>query len=132
MLIALAPSTHELQFYLATFDLGGTIGLKDAEMRALSEAFGDGLCEVNATSHNNYINVGAIAMQEDVAYITANDIALQAETIGFFSYKMEDGEVYFGMGGKHSFRILDMGRPVGAIGYWLEVKKVSRVPVLDD
>jgi hypothetical protein len=70
-------------------------------------------------------------MQEDIAYITANHIALQAETVGFLTYQVKYWKVYFGMRGKHSFRILDMGRPVGAIGYWLEAKKVSRVPVLN-
>ena len=132
MLVALAAGTHELQFYLATLYLCRTISLEDAEVRALSEALGNGLREVNATPDDNDVNVGTVAMQEDIAYITANDIALQAETVGFLAYKVEDRKVYFRVGGKHSFRILDMGRPVGAIGYWLEAKKVSRVPVLDD
>jgi hypothetical protein len=67
-------------------------------VRSFSEAFGDCLCEVNATAYNHHINVGAIAMQEYIAHITANDIALQAETIGFFTYEVEDREVYFGVG----------------------------------
>ena len=70
-------------------------------------------------------------MQENIAYITANDIALQTEFVGFLAYEVENRKVYFGVGGKHSFRILDMGRPVGAIGYWILEEKVSRVPVLN-
>jgi hypothetical protein len=131
MLVTLTTSTYKLQLNLATLDLGRAVSLEHAEVRPFAEAFGHGLCEVNATSHNDHINVGTVAMQKDIAHITANDIALQAETIGFLAYKVKDRKVYFRMGGKHSFRILDMGRPVGAIGYWLEAKKVSRVPVLN-
>jgi hypothetical protein len=52
-------------------------------------------------TYNNHINVGTVAMQEDIADITANDIALQTEAIGFFPHKMEDRKVYFRMRGKH-------------------------------
>jgi hypothetical protein len=43
-------------------------------------------------------------MQEDIADITANDIALQTEAIGLFTHKVKDRKVYFGMGGKHLWR----------------------------
>jgi hypothetical protein len=66
-------------------------------VRSFAEAFGDRLREVNTTPDDDHINVGTVAMQEYVAHITANDIALQAETVGFLAYKVEDGKVYFGM-----------------------------------
>ena len=104
MLITLTASTYKLQFYLATLDLGSAVGLEDAEVRPFAEAFGHGLCEVNATAYNHYINVGTLAMQKNIAHITANDIALQAETIGFLAHKVEDRKVYFRVGGKHFWR----------------------------
>jgi hypothetical protein len=115
VLVTLAASTYELQFYFATFDLGSTVCLKDTEVRSFAEAFGDGLCQINATSHNDYINVGTLAVQENVAHITANDIALQAETVGFFTHEVKDRKVYFRMGGKHKW-LLDA---LWAIGYWV-------------
>jgi hypothetical protein len=70
-------------------------------MRSFAEAFGHGLREVNATPDDNDVNVGTVAMQEDIAYITANDIALQAEFVGLFTHKVKDRQVYFRMRGKH-------------------------------
>ena len=111
MLITLTASTYELQFYLAALYLCRAVSLKDTEVCPFAEAFGYGLCEVNATTgsltclvgkwgvltHHDYINIGTVAMQEYITHISANDIALQAETVGFFAYKVKNGEVYFGV-----------------------------------
>jgi hypothetical protein len=70
-------------------------------MRFLAKAFSHGLRELNATTHDNYIDIGTIAMQKDIAHISANDIALQAEFVGFLTYKVKDREIYFGMRCKH-------------------------------
>ena len=99
MLITLAAGTHKLQFDVTTFDLGCAIGLEDTQVCLFAKAFGYGLSKGDATTYDNHIDVGTFAMEENIAHITANDIALQAETIGFLTHKVKDREVYFWVGG---------------------------------
>ena len=90
MAIALLAGSDKLNLHITHFDLSSTEILEDREVRLVAENALQLFCHLDATAHNNNVNVVGGTLEENVAHIPAHDVAFHVQMVGYTAYLVED------------------------------------------
>ena len=80
---------YKLHLCTAVLQLCRTKVLKDGNVRTTSQTLAQCLGHRNATAYYHYINILGGTLQENIAYISANNITLQSQFICCLGYPLE-------------------------------------------